>query len=102
MSITEETRREAFWHKEEFADLRRSMICKALDEKGPLTAEELANHFGVSDKNYVKPRLTELFKSGILEKVGKKKSPITDVHTTVWAIKEAAPGGSDTQDGKGN
>lgn len=88
MSITEETRKEAFWRKEEFADRRRSMICKALEEKGPMTAEELTNYFGVSDKNYVKPRLTELFKIGVVEKAGKKKSPVTDVNTTIWAIKE--------------
>ena len=102
MSITEETRREAFWHKEEFAEKRQAMICNALEKYGPMTAEELTNHFGATDKNYVKPRLNELFNKGVVEKIGKKKSPITERHTTVWAIKEAAPGGSDTQDGKEN
>lgn len=99
MSITEETRREAFWHKEEFAEKRRAMICKALEENGPMTAEELTNYFGVSDKNYVKPRPTEMSKQGILEKQGKRLSPTTNVHTTVWAIKEAAPDGANIEDG---
>ena len=77
------------------------MICKALEENGPMTAEELTGHFGMSDKNYVKPRLTELFQTGIVEKAGKKKSLITERNTTVWAIKEAAPDGANIEDGNG-
>lgn len=96
MSITEETRREAFWRKEEFAKKRQSMICNALEKNGPMTAEELTQHFGVSDKNFVKPRLTELFKKGILEKVGVRKSLITDRNTTVWAIKEVPGSAANT------
>lgn len=88
MSITEETRREAFWRKEEFADKHCSMICKALEDCGPMTAEELTDYYGKADKNFAKPRLNELWNKGIIEKVGKKKSPTTGVHTTVWAIKE--------------
>lgn len=88
MSITEETRREAFWHKEENAPLRRSMICQALEECGPMTAEELTAHFGAAEKNYVRPRLTELKKSGVVVEVGTKQSPVTGRNTTVWALRE--------------
>lgn len=88
MSITEETRRDAFWHKEEFASLRRSRICQALEELGPMTAEELTRYFGASEKNFVAPRLTELRKAGVIEEVGVKQSPITCRNTAVWALAE--------------
>lgn len=88
MSITEETRREAFWHKEDKAPLRRSMICRALEECGPMTAEELTRYFGAAEKNYVRPRLTELKQSGIVVEVGVKQSPITGRNTAVWALKK--------------
>ena len=41
----------------------------------------------VRDKNYVKPRLTELRKLGMIEPVGKRVSETTGVNTAVWAIK---------------
>lgn len=85
---TEETRREAFWRKEEFSGLRRSQICKVLEERGPMTAEELTQALGGAEKNYVRPRLTELKQSGIVETAGVKLSPITGRNTTVWALRE--------------
>lgn len=88
MSIAEETRREAFWHKEDKAPLRRSMICRALEECGPMTAEELTRYFGAAEKNYVRPRLTELKKTGVVVEVGVKQSPITGRNTAVWALRE--------------
>ena len=39
----------------------------------------------VHDKNYVKPRLTELRKLGLIEPIGKRQSS-TGVRTAVWAI----------------
>ena len=60
---------------------------------GGLTAEELtdsmycAGLIPVRDKNYVKPRLTELRKLGMIEPVGKRVSETTGVNTAVWAIK---------------
>lgn len=59
-----------------------------------LTAEELtdslycAGLIPVNDKNYVKPRLTELRKLGLVEPVGKRLSETTGVHTAIWRVKE--------------
>ena len=60
MGITQETRREAYQDIQMAASNRRRLIYTTLRKRGPMTAEELADTLGFSDKNSVRPRLTEL------------------------------------------
>ena len=66
MSITTETRREAYYEAREEAPTRRKQIYQALRERGPMTAEELMGALGYSDPNSVRPRLTELKALGLV------------------------------------
>ena len=67
--ITEETRNESFLKTDRAT--RRSIILAALGDE-ELTARELLSRIGFSDMNFVRPRLTELMQSGIVEAAGKK------------------------------
>lgn len=93
--ITAETRREGLEKVAPETQTRRQVIIEYLRYfPGGLTAEELtdsmycAGLIPVRDKNYVKPRLTELRKLGLVEPCGKRLSQSTGVHTAVWRIKE--------------
>lgn len=93
--ITAETRREGLEKVAPETQTRRQVIYEYLRYfPAGLTAEELtdsmycAGLIPVRDKNYVKPRLTELRKLGLIEPVGKRESETTGVNTAVWAIKE--------------
>lgn len=92
--ITQETRREAFEAVKPKAQTRRETILSVLREyPDGLTAEELTGMLYRSgqiislDRNYVKPRLTELRKLGIIEPCGKRESRTTGIKTAVWRIK---------------
>lgn len=93
--ITAETRREGLEKVAPETQTRRQVILEYLRYfPDGLTAEELtdsmycAGLIPVRDKNYVKPRLTELRKLGLVEPCGKRLSQSTGVHTAVWRIKE--------------
>ena len=79
--ITHETRRESF-EKTDRAT-RQSIILAALGDE-ELTARELLSRIGFSDMNFVRPRLTELMKSGRVEAAGKKWDNITERNVTVF------------------
>lgn len=93
--ITAETRREGLEKVAPETQTRRQVILEYLRYfPDGLTAEELtdsmycAGLIPVRDKNYVKPRVTELRKLGLVEPCGKRLSQSTGVHTAVWRIKE--------------
>mgnify|MGYP002569865369 CR=1 FL=1 len=99
MSITEETRREAYYEAEQMAPTRRRIIYGALKKYGPQTADELMDRLGYNDPNCVRPRLTELKQAGLIEAVGRRTSRRTGKSGAVWQVTEierAAPGGNDT------
>ena len=79
--ITEETRNERFLKTDRAT--RRSIILAALGDE-ELTARELLSRIGFSDMNFVRPRLTELMQSGIVEAAGKKWDKITERNVTVF------------------
>lgn len=79
--ITEETRNESFLKTDRAT--RRSVILAALGDE-ELTAREILKRIGFSDMNFVRPRLTELMKSGRVEAAGKKWDKITERNVTVF------------------
>lgn len=84
MSITEETRREGHAGVDKAA--RYAMILGVLRGR-EMTAREIAYELGFSDLNAVKPRLTELKRSGRVAVVCKRKDQVTDVNVAVYAVK---------------
>ena len=104
MSITQETRREAYYESMETAPTRKKEVLSALKQYGPMTSEEIMERLGYTNPNSVRPRLSELKESGLIEACGKKLSRCGKIHIAVWQVAEierAALSGSDTQDGKG-
>ena len=63
------------------------MVLDALADH-ELTAEEVAAVSGITLNN-ARSRLTELKKKGLVETNGRKMSPITGIHTTIWKRKES-------------
>ena len=65
------------------------------DNKGGLTAEEIANELfergnvPYVDKKFVSPRLTEMLHSGEVNVCGSHLSPITNRNTAVWKATNA-------------
>ena len=88
MSITEETRREAYYEAEQLAPTRRRIIYGALKKYGPQTADELMERLGYDDPNCVRPRLTELKKEGLIEALGRRTSKRTGKSGAVWQVVE--------------
>lgn len=85
MSITEETRREG--HTSVNKAARYALIIGVL-RGHDMTAREIAEKLGFTDLNAVKPRLTELKRSGAIAVTGKRKDKVTGVHVAVYAVKE--------------
>ena len=96
MSITEETRREAYYESADNAKLRKVMIYQLLRATGVhgMTAEEItenlvsAGKLKYFDMNMVRPRLTELKADGLVKTVGKRESPLSGKQTAVWVCEE--------------
>ena len=84
MGITQETRREAYQDIQMAASNRRRLIYTTLRKRGPMTAEELADTLGFSDKNSVRPRLTELKALRLVGVIDKRKAR-SGKKTAVWA-----------------
>lgn len=87
MGITQETRREAYQDIQMAARNRRRLIYTTLRKRGPMTAEELADTLGFSDKNSVRPRLTELKALRLVGVIDKRKAR-SGKKTAVWAALE--------------
>lgn len=115
MSITEETRREAYYESREDAEKRRKLVYQTLKRCGPSTVDEIIaalirdGTLIAYDRNYVAPRVTELKKDGLVVSDGTRTSHRSGKTVTVFRIadisehKKAAPGGNDTESGhRGN
>ncbi len=103
MSITSETRREAYYESLETAKNRRDEIYLLLNRYGPMTSEEIMDCLGCTNPNCVRPRLSELKEAGLIEACGKKLAKCGKVHIAVWKVAEierAAPDGANIEDGK--
>ena len=90
-TITRTTRRKSYKSTMPKSDTRKQIILGILaDNKGGLTAEEIANelfergHVPYIDKNFARPRLTEMLHSGEVNVCGSRLSPITNRNTAVW------------------
>lgn len=83
MSITVETRREAFERVEPKSI--RMKITKLLTDEGAMSSSEIMERMGVSNPNHVRPRLTELKADGVIRAVGKRKNRC-GVNEAVWEI----------------
>ena len=79
--IQRECRRESFM-KTRFSK-RYRMILDALGDR-EMTAREIAYKLNFYDLNAVKPRITELCNSGLLEACGKAYDYITDRAVSVY------------------
>lgn len=72
MSITHETRREAFENVE--LALMEAKVYEALRANGPMSAEQIMDVLKTSNPNNVRPRLTGLSSMGLIQAVGKRKN----------------------------
>lgn len=61
-------------------------ILGALSQVGRATDRQVCEHLGFTDMNAVRPRLTELVKSGVVEEVGRVLDPTTDRHVRLLRI----------------
>ncbi len=83
MSITYETRREAYERVEPKSI--RMKITQLLTESGPMTSSEIMERMGCSNPNTVRPRLTELKADGVIQAIGKRKNRC-GTNEAVWEI----------------
>lgn len=92
MDIPKETRRESYDAVIPSVKQRQSLILALLRERGPMTAQELADelhrrgHIPSNERNFSAPRLTELKDAGQVEATGKKICGKTGRNVTVWAV----------------
>lgn len=83
MSITQETRREAYEQVEPRSI--RMKIADLLTNEGGMTSSEIMERMGYSNPNTVRPRLTELKADGVIQAVGKRKNRY-GANEAVWEI----------------
>lgn len=95
-TITRTTRRKAHEFVLPQNDTRKRLILDILsDNKEGLTAEEITdelvrrNYVSFADKNFARPRLTEMKQTGEVFVCGKRLSPVTNRHTAVWKATNA-------------
>lgn len=81
MSITSETRREAF-ESVDVPTMERKVL-DILKAHGPLSAEEIMGRMGTTNPNNVRPRLSGLKKRGAVVAIGKKPNR-NGRNETVW------------------
>ena len=86
--ITAQTRRESYFAIQEKTGPRQTQICEILQKYGPKTANEIMRLLGAADRNYVHPRLTELYDKGMVEVIGKMYDPYTKRSCAVYRRKE--------------
>jgi len=111
LSITEETRREAYYESRGDAEKRRRTVYQTLKRCGPCTVDDIVaalmrdGTLKAFDRGYVAPRVTELKQDGLIVSDGTAKSWRSNKTVTVFCvadvlgIKKAAPGGNDTESG---
>ena len=56
---------------------REVEVLRALEKLGAATDREIMVHLGRIDPNYVRPRVTELVKAGLLDESGECRDPIS-------------------------
>lgn len=83
MSITQETRREAYERVEPRSI--RMKIADLLASEGGMTSSEIMERMGYANPNTVRPRLTELKADGVIQAVGKRKNRC-GANEAVWEI----------------
>lgn len=83
MSITQETRREAYERVEPRSI--RMKITDLLTNEGGMTSSEIMERMGYSNPNTVRPRLTELKADGVIQAAGKRKNRY-GANEAVWEI----------------
>lgn len=88
MSITQETRREAYYESQNKAPTKRYEIYRLLKEGGSMSSEEIMEKMHCSNANCVRPRLTELKQAGLIETCGKTRSKYGNGHIAVWQVVE--------------
>lgn len=93
MNITRKNRREAYDKIIPKRDNRKEMILSVLKEHPDgMTAEEVVQvlldggKISHMDMNFVRPRLTELKESKLIQVVGRRPSAITGRNTAVWKV----------------
>lgn len=84
MSITHETRHEAYEASRVDAPRRQLLILNCLRENGGMTADEIADKLGFVDLNAVRPRLTELMMADLVHTTGKRASRRSGKNVSVW------------------
>lgn len=72
MSITQETRREAYESVDK--EKRRELVYNTFLRYGPQSVEDVMKRLGTENPNTVAPRVTELKKAGLLAEAGRKKN----------------------------
>lgn len=94
MSIQTENRREAYYNIRPEIPNRKWYVVQAMKgHPNGITSEDVLTELisaGVVhgyDLNYVRPRITTLFEEGIVEAIGKTKSPRSGRSVTVWRLK---------------
>ncbi len=95
MNIPNGTRRESYDKVLPTVKQRQTLILAILVERGPMTAQEVADelhrrgHTPSGERNLAAPRLTELKEAGSVEATGKKICGRTGRNVTVWAVRKA-------------
>ena len=99
MSITEETRREAYDTVDKQIRYRQIIDCFETSSRNNngehmgMTAKEIAvmmcnkGYIPTSERNFTAPRLTEMNDKGIVAPIGKKKCNWTGRTVTVYALR---------------
>jgi len=92
VDIPKETRRESYDTVLPSVKQRQSLILALLRERGPMTAQEVADelhrrgHTPSDERNFAAPRLTELKDAGKVEATGKKICGKTGRSVTLWQL----------------
>ena len=66
---------------------RKKQILQVLSGK-KLTARQICNNLKHTDMNFVRPRLTEMVKDGLLETCGSCYDELTERNVVIFKIKE--------------
>ena len=67
------------------APVLRAMCLDALRQFGPMTADQVAEAIG-KDRLAVRPRITELKRSGSIEKTGERRENVSGKAADVWRV----------------
>lgn len=84
---------EAYSHGNESGELskRATLVLGKIRQLGVCTDKEVMRALGFSDPNAVRPRITEMLKSGVLEEVGDVTDPDTNRPARRTRVRIAIP-----------